>query len=336
MSAATVSTGHPVEGFAPCAKRLLGRHMVPVTLVLTSACAYALTAIMTGQEAQLSWSGLMGLLQRMVALGLIALGQHFVVLGGSIDLSVANLVSVSAVAASFLMNGNPESIAHSVALVLVIAATTGALNGLLITRLAVSPLIATLGVALVLQGILTISFTSLRGAVPKEFQALAYGEVAGIPISVMLLAIATVAAGVMLHRTLAGARLYATGGHPDSARLAGIDTSRVLIGAHVVASLMSGLAGLYLASRLGAGTPWVGRDGGYDLDSIAVVVIGGTLLSGGSGKVSGTMAGVFTFATIDAVFNMLQVDPFLSQVLRGAIVVIAVGIYTFRQKGHIA
>jgi ribose transport system permease protein len=99
---------------------------------------------------------------------------------------------------------------------------------------------------------------------------------------------------------------------------------------------MCGVAGLYLASWLGAGTPWVGRDGGYDLGSIAVVVIGGTLLSGGKGGVGGTMAGVYTFSVIDAVFNMLQIDPFLSQVLSGAIVVAAVGATTIRQKGHVA
>ena len=99
---------------------------------------------------------------------------------------------------------------------------------------------------------------------------------------------------------------------------------------------MAGLAGLYLASWLGAATPWVGRDGGYDLDSIAAVVIGGTLLAGGRGSIAGTLAGVFVFATIDAVFNMLQIDAFLSQVLRGVVVVAAVGLYTFRSRSHTA
>jgi len=99
---------------------------------------------------------------------------------------------------------------------------------------------------------------------------------------------------------------------------------------------MCALTGLYLASRLGVGTPWVGRDGNYDLGSIAAVVIGGTLLAGGRGSISGALAGVLLFAVIDAVVNMLQIDPFLSQVLRGLIVVAAVGLYTFRTSGEVA
>lgn len=336
MSGAVAS----LRGLPPIAVRskagFLRRHAAALSLVAASAAAYVATAIYTGQPAQLEWSGIMGLLQRMVALGLVALGQNFAILAGSIDLSVANLVSVSAVLGSFFMNGDSGSIALAVSLVLLIASAIGAVNGLLVARLNVSPLIATLGVSLVLQGVLAVSFTALRGAVPKSFQVVAYGDVAGIPIAVLLLVAAVAVSGFVLRRTLVGARLYATGGNAGSARLAGIQTWRVLTGAHAASGLMCGLAGLYLASWLGAGTPWVGRDGGYDLGSIAVVVIGGTLLSGGRGGVTGTMAGVFTLATIDAVFNMLQIDPFLTQVLRGAIVVAAVAAYTFRQKEHIA
>ncbi len=317
-------------------RHFLRCHLIPVTLVAMSVCVYVATAIGTGQHAQLTLAGVMGLLQRMIALGLVALGQNFVILAGSIDLSVANLISVSAVLASYFMQGDTGAIGYAVIGVLLVAAAVGMVNGLLIARLGVSPLIATLGVGLVLQGVLTVAFTSLRGKVPQSYQALAYGSVGGVPIAVLILLAVAMAAAFALTRTVAGARLFAVGGNAGSARLAGIRTSRVLVGAHAMAGLMSGLAGLYLASWLGAGTPWVGRDGGYDLDSIAAVVIGGTLLAGGRGSISGTMAGVFVFATIDAVFNMLQIDSFLSQVLRGAIVVIAVGVYTFRSKGHVA
>jgi len=101
-------------------------------------------------------------------------------------------------------------------------------------------------------------------------------------------------------------------------------------------SLFAGLAGLYLASRLRSGAPWIGRDGVYDLESIAVVVIGGTLLAGGRGGVAGTIAGVLLFAVIDAAFNMLGVPAFPKQIIRGAIVIAAVAAYSVRQKGHVA
>ena len=152
----------------------------------------------------------------------------------------------------------------------------------------------------------------------------------------LLLFVLAFAIWLLLTRTRFGAHLYATGGNRDGARLAGIRTERVMIGAHVLCSLMAGLTGLYLASRLRAGAPWVGRDGVYDLESIAVVVIGGTLLAGGRGGVWGTLAGVFLFATLDAVFNMTGIDAFPKQVLRGAIVILAVAVYAVRSKGHVA
>lgn len=324
--------GHATDAAA----RLLRRHGVPLTLVLLSCVVYVSAALGTGQTSQLGLTGVMGLLQRMVALGLVALGQSVVIIGGSIDLSVANLVSVSAVLVAYFMQGQPSAIAQAVLLVMLAAALVGLVNGLLVARLKVSPLIATLGMSLVLQGILTVSFTHLQGTVPGTYQAMAYGQVAGVPVALAGLFALALLAAWSLSRTVFGAHLLAVGGNADSARLAGISCTRVQVGAHVVSSLMAGLAGLYLASWLGAATPWIGRDGGYDLDSIAAVVIGGTLLAGGRGSIGGTLAGVFVFATIDAVFNMLQIDAFLSQVLRGAVVIAAVGLYTWRSRSHTA
>lgn len=301
-----------------------------------SLALYVVTALATGQHAYLTGEGFVGLTQRMVALGIVALGQTLTILVGSIDLSVANLISVSAVLASFIMKGEPAMIAPAVLAVLVLSAAVGLVNGLIIARLDVNPLIATLGVGLILQGLLSASFSNFAGSVPAAFQAFAYGRIGPLPWSVLLLFVLAFAIWLLLSRTRFGAHLYATGGNRDGARLAGIRTERVMIGAHVLCSLMAGLTGLYLASRLRAGAPWVGRDGVYDLESIAVVVIGGTLLAGGRGGVWGTLAGVFLFATLDAVFNMTGIDAFPKQVLRGAIVILAVAVYAVRSKGHVA
>jgi ribose transport system permease protein len=301
-----------------------------------SLALYVATALATGQHAYLTGEGFVGLTQRMVALGIVALGQTLAILVGSIDLSVANLISVSAVLASFIMKGEPAMIAPAVLAVLALSAAVGLVNGLIIARLDVNPLIATLGVGLILQGLLSASFSNFAGSVPAAFQAFAYGRIGPLPWSVLLLFVLAFAIWLLLTRTRFGAHLYATGGNRDGARLAGIRTERVMIGAHVLCSLMAGLTGLYLASRLRAGAPWVGRDGVYDLESIAVVVIGGTLLAGGRGGVWGTLAGVFLFATLDAVFNMTGIDAFPKQVLRGAIVILAVAVYAVRSKGHVA
>jgi ribose transport system permease protein len=272
----------------------------------------------------------------MVALGIVALGQTFVILCASVDLSVANLISVAAVMASFLMQGNPAMMVPAVAAVLAVSVGVGLLNGVIVTKFRVNPLIATLGVGLILQGLLSASFNNFAGSVPPEFQAVAYGTIGPIPYSVIGLFALAAAASMLLGWTRFGAHLYAVGGNAEGARLAGIRTDRVTITAHIICSVMAGLTGLYLASRLRSGAPWVGRDGVYDLESIAVVVIGGTLLAGGRGGVWGTLAGVLLFATLDAVFNMLGISAYPKQLLRGAIVVGAVAVYAVRTKGHVA
>jgi ribose transport system permease protein len=309
---------------------------IPLLLLLGSLALYVGVALWTGQTSQLDLGGWIGLLQRMVGLGIVGLGQTFVILCGSIDLSVANLISVGAVAASYIMQGDATMMAPAVAAVLGISALVGAINGLIIARLNVNPLIATLGVGLVLQGLLSASFTNFAGSVPKSFQALAYGAAGPVPYSVFGLFIFALIGWWVLRTTRFGAHLYAVGGNADGARLAGVRTDFIVVKAHVICSVLAGAAGLYLASRLGSGAPWVGRDGVYDLESIAVVVIGGTLLAGGRGGVWGTLAGVLLFATLDAAFNMLGVPAFPKLILRGAIVIIAVAAYAARSKEHVA
>ena len=310
--------------------------LAPALLLAGSVALYAGAALWTGQTRMLDADGVVGLLQRMVALGIVALGQTFAILAGSIDLSVANLISVAAVLASFIMQGRPDMMAPAIAVVLAVSALVGLVNGALIARLQVNPLIATLGVGLILQGLLSASFTNFAGSVPPEFQGVAYSGIGGVPYSVGALFVLGAFSAWLLRATRFGAHLYAVGGNPEGARLAGIRTDLVMIGAHVICSVSAGLTGLYLASRLRSGAPWIGRDGVYDLESIAVVVIGGTLLAGGRGGVAGTLAGVLLFATLDAVFNMLGVSAYPQLVLRGAIVILAVAAYTARTKGHVA
>ena len=304
----------------------------PLLLLLGSVVLYFGVATATGQTRMLEVEGVVGLLQRMVALGIVAIGQTFVILAGSIDLSVANLNSVAAVLASFIMQGRPEMMFVAVIAVLAVSVIVGLINGVLVSRLHVSSFIATLGSGLILQGLLSASFTNFAGSVPIEFQAVAYGALGPLPYSVIGLFLLAILGSILMRATKFGAHLYAVGGNAEGARLAGIRTDLVIIGAHVLCSLTAGVSGLYLASRLRSGAPWVGRDGVYDLESIAVVVIGGTLLAGGRGGVWGTLAGVLLFAVLDASFNMLDVSAYPKLVLRGAIVIAAVAVYTFRSR----
>ena len=317
------------------APRFSFRPSAPQAIAAVSALAFIGIALCTGQSAQLSWDGVTGLLQRMVALGIVGIGQTVVIVCASIDLSVAHLISVAAVLASFFMQGQPDRIFTAVIAVLAVSGTVGLFNGFLVARLAVNPLIATLGTGLILKGLLSTTFDNFAGSVAHEFQAVAYGSIGPMSVSLLMLLFFALLVGFVLRKSIFGAHLYAVGGNRAGARLAGIRTERVIILAHVICSLLAGVTGLYLASRLGSGAPWVGRDGLYDLESIAVVVIGGTLLAGGKGGVGGTLAGVFLFAVLDAAFNMIGIDPHLKQILRGAIVVAAVAAYTFRTKAYV-
>ena len=309
---------------------------VPLFLFVGSLVLYVGVAVWTGQTSQLQTVGWVGLLQRMVALGIVGVGQTFVILAGSIDLSVANLISVGAVAASYIMQGRDSMMLPAVAVVLAISVVVGAINGAIIAGLRVNPLIATLGVGLVLQGLLSASYTDFAGSVPEAFQAFAYGALGPVPYSVLGLFALALAAWWTLGATRFGAHLYAVGGNAEGARLAGVRTNLVMVSAHVICSVLAGVTGLYLASRLRSGAPWVGRDGVYDLESIAVVVIGGTLLAGGRGGVWGTLAGVLLFATLDAALNMLGVPAYPKLILRGAIVILAVAAYAARTREHVA
>lgn len=300
-------------------------------LVVVFVSAVVLDAIL-GRGQITSRTILTNMLVRSVALGIVAMGQTFVMLAASIDLSVAYLISVTAVMASFLMRGDPSRVPMAVAAVFAIGAFVGLINGLVVSKLRVNPFIATLGVGLVLKGLLNASFETFIGAVPRSFQTLGYGAVGPVPISILVLLGVTVAAAFVLKRTRFGAHLYGVGGSEEVARLSGLRTDRVIILAHIICSLTAVLTGLFVVSRLRSGAPWVGTDGLYDLESIAAVVVGGTALSGGKGGVAGTLAGVVIFGILDTTFNQLGVDTFLKQVLRGSIIILAVASYTVRSR----
>lgn len=271
-------------------------------------------------------------LVRSVALGIVAVGQTFVILGGSLDLSVAYQVSVTAVVASVLMDGNPDNIWWAVPAVLALGAVIGAINGFVITAFHINAFIVTLGTSLILRGALNAAVDNYAGEVPDAFRPLGYDGLLGIPYSVLLL-VAIVGAGWwVLRYTRFGHHLYAVGESEETARLSGVRSNRVLIGAHILCSVTATMTGLFIISRLSAGAPWVGPDGNYDLESIAAVVLGGTALAGGRGGVLGTFAGVLILALLDNAFNQLQLNTFLKDVVRGAIIIAAVAAFALRQR----
>ena len=278
----------------------------------------------------LSDGNIRDILTGMSVLGLVAVGQTLVVLTGSLDLSVPYVISLSSLLAAETMRGDPNNIAQGVVVALAFAAIVGLANGLVVSKLKVNGFIATLGVGLIIKGYLDTNYNGSAGSVPAAFQVIGATGIGPVPIStIIMLALAT-GVFVFLKKTRMGHHIFAVGGSLEVSRLSGLRVARPIIFAHVLCSVMAGLAGLLLASRLGVGSPTVGSQGGYDLLSIAAVVLGGTLLAGGRGSVWGTIGGVAIFAVLDSVMSAIQFNPFLKDVVRGLIIVAAVAIYTGR------
>lgn len=279
---------------------------------------------------------MLNIIVRTVALGIVAVGQTLVILGASIDLSVAYTISITAVMSSYIMQGETANIPIAIPAVFGIGLIIGLTNGLVITKLKVNPFIATLGVSLIIKGIINATFSNYKGSVPQSFEFFGYGTIGFLPVSIIIMILIYVIGWFLLTKTKFGAHLYGVGGNSEVARLSGVRTARVVIGAHIICSMTAVLSGLFLVSQMRSGAPWVGPNGLYDLNSIAAVVIGGTALSGGKGGVWGTLAGVLIFGILDTTFNQLGVNPYLKMVLRGAIIVLAVASYTIRSKTEAA
>ncbi|GAA2783356.1 ABC transporter permease [Nonomuraea dietziae] len=300
--------------------------VVYLALLATIVVGWILVAIDGGNL--LTLETVVGVQQRSAALGIVAVGQTLAILAGSLDLSVAYLISLSSLVAAEIMEAG--SVPGAITAVIAVSALVGLVNGVVITKLKVHAFIATLGVALIIKGVVDHLYDGPAGRVPESFQHLGYDRVGPVPVSALLWAAVAVAAWFLLSRTRYGYRVYAVGGDPDVARLSGVRTDRVVIVTHILCSLCAGIAGLLLASRLGAGAPTVGTDGGYDLESIAAVVLGGTALAGGRGGVAGTVGGVLLLAVLDSVFNQLEVNSFFKDVVRGVVIVAAVAVYARR------
>ncbi|MCM3687218.1 ABC transporter permease [Kocuria rosea] len=309
--------------------RLTSTHIVYLVALLTVVAGTALVGA-TGRSF-FSAGNISSILTGTSVLGFIAIGQTLVILVGSLDLSVPYVVSLSSLLAAGIMAGRPGNIVAGVVVALVVSAAIGLVNGLVVSGLKVHGFIATLGTGLIVSGYLATNYQGSSGQTPVAFRLVGATGIGPVPVSTLIMLACAGVVLLMLQRTRLGHHVYAVGGDIEVARMSGIRTGTPIVAAHVVCSFMAGLAGLLLASRLGVGSPTIGSQGGYDLLSIAAVVLGGTLLSGGKGSLVGTLGGVLIFAMIDNIMSVLQINPFLKDVVRGIVIVVAVAVYARRR-----
>jgi ribose transport system permease protein len=269
-------------------------------------------------------NNLLNVIRQVAIIGIIGVGMTFVILTAGIDLSVGSIVGLTAViSADVLAHGAPWPLAMAVGLL--VGATVGALNGLGITTGRVQPFIMTLGMLVVARGV-TMTYSEGRpiGVGPgwESFYWLGNGDLLGIPAPVWILVAVALIAGAVLTYTPFGRQVYAVGDNLEAARLSGIKTGRVIFAVYVISGVLAAMSALILVSRLSTGEPTQGT--GFELDAIAIVVIGGTSLFGGEGGVRGTLIGAGIIAVLANLLNLLGVSPFTQQIVKGLIIIGAV------------
>jgi ribose transport system permease protein len=264
------------------------------------------------------------LLRQVSINALIAFGMTFVILTGGIDLSVGSTLALSSVLmAGMIVSGIDPIVAIFISAIL--GAVMGAINGLLITKGKVAPFIATLATMTIFRG-LTLVYTNgnpITGLGNNyAFQLFGRGYLLGIPVPAITMIIAFSILWFILHKTSFGRMTYAIGGNEKASLVSGIKVDRIKWMIYSLAGIMAALAGSILTSRLNSAEPTAGTS--YEMDAIAAVVLGGTSLSGGKGRIFGTLVGALIIGTLNNGLNLLGVSSFYQQVVKGIVILIAV------------
>jgi ribose transport system permease protein len=270
----------------------------------------------------LTVSNLLNIARQVSINAIIAAGMTFVILTAGIDLSVGSVLAFSgAIIAGLLSTGQPLLVGISAGLLL--GAVLGLVNGLIVTRGGVQPFIATLGMLTIGRGA-TLVYTDGRPitGLPDAFVWLGAGDVGRVPVPVIIMALVFVAAYVVLTQTVLGRYIYAIGGNEEAARLSGVNVTLYKTLAYVLSGVLAATSGIILTARLNSAQPTAG--GGYELDAIAAVVLGGTTLAGGEGSITGTLLGAFIIGVLNNGLNLLNVSSFYQQVVKGVVILLAV------------
>ncbi|WP_253859815.1 ABC transporter permease [Prauserella alba] len=285
-----------------------------------------IVGVITAGDRFVSFDNMMTILRLASVIGVVSVGMTFVITGGGIDLSVGAIVALSSVWASTLATQTLAEDTHWIVMVttaLLVGGGCGLVNGILIAYGRMAAFIVTLAMMAGARGLAEIIAQKRTQVVTvSDFVDVIGGRVFGIPVLVIIFAVVAVAGWILLNRTTFGRRTLAVGGNPEAARLAGINVKRHTTLLYVLVGVACGLAAVMLLARTTAGTSTHGML--MELDAIAAVVIGGTLLSGGRGTIVGTVFGVLIFTTLTNVFTLNNLDTSTQAVAKGVIIVVAV------------
>ena len=292
-----------------------------IALLLLCAVGFA-----TAGDRFASPDNVLTILRLGSVIGVVSIGMTFVICGGGIDLSVGAIVALSSVWATTLATQTMAENVHWVVMVftaVAVGAGCGLINGVLVAYGRVAPFIATLAMLAGARGLAEIIAQRRTQIIrDRDFITFFGGSVLGIPVLVIIFVLVSVLGWILLNRTTFGRRTLAIGGNAEAARLAGIQVRRQTAMLYVLLGIACGIAAVMIMARTTTGTST--HDQLYELDAIAAVVIGGTLLSGGRGTIVGTVLGVLIFTTLTNVFTLNNLDTSTQAVAKGVIIIAAV------------
>ena len=288
----------------------------------------------------LKTSNLLNIANQIAVIAIIAIGMTLVIITAGIDLSVGSLIAFSAVICCWLIRewmGGPEATILGMVVASLLAVTAcgvlGLFSGSMIAYFGVPSFVASLGMMMVASGLAYMISGGLSiYQIPSSFDWLGRGDsFLGIPNAVVLMVLLYVAAHFLMSRTTAGRYVYAVGGNAEAARLSGVPVKKVILWVYACSGMLAGLGGVVMASQFRSGDPKYGLM--YELYVIAAVVVGGTSLSGGRGKVFGTLIGAFIIAVIQNGMNLTGVQSYTQKVVLGLVLLAAVLLDMLKKRG---
>jgi ribose transport system permease protein len=299
------------------------RNWFPVGLLVLLCLGFALTS-----DRFLTVNNGLIILQQSAVLLVAAVAMTFVIVSGSIDLSVGSVVALSALAAAtFSADLGVWAIMPAIA----IGVVCGLVNGLLFAYGKIPSFIVTLGTMVIFRGLVLLYTKGAPVSIAdREFLLFYTGRSLGVPNAVLIAVVATIVAAIIFNHTVFGREVRAVGGGERVALLSGIRVNNVKLWVFVLCGALCGLAGLLQSARTMAATAQLAQ--GLELDVIAAVVVGGTPLTGGIGRIRGTVLGVLIIAILSNGMNMTGVDPYLQNILKGLVLIIAVFLTIDRSK----
>jgi ribose transport system permease protein len=288
------------------------------------------------QPAFLSERNIRAILRVVSFVGIIAIGQTILLVGGEFDLSVGAVAGLSAVCAAKLMTALALPVPLALLGGVLVGGGVGLVNGLVVVKLKIPAFIQTLGMLFIGQGLIQVVTNGYPVyPLPAVITDIGYADFAfGLGWSFVFFVVAALVADFVLRRTVLGRNMYATGGNPEVARLVGINTAAYKIGAFMVVGMLAAVAGMFVMADLASGTTSIGS--GWELTVIAGVVVGGVSLFGGSGTMAGGLIGILLLQVVTSGLVVVGVNANWQQIAVGVIMVVAVGLDILRRRYFIA